>query len=144
MTRTVARVLILVGAVAVAWATWDVSARQSQVPAGWRFSLPAGNPSRGEGVFTRLGCGSCHNVAGRDLGTAGKQSQGIGPDLTPEQAALPAEYLAERLITPDRFLPHGLFKATYSRSDGTSRMYNFNEEMSVSELIDLVAFLKSL
>jgi len=144
MTRTVARVLIVIGAVAVAWATWDVVARQSQVPEGWHFSLPAGDPSRGEGVFTRLGCGSCHNVAGRDLGAAGKQTRGVGPDLTPEQAALPPEYLAERLITTDRFLPHGLFKATYSRSDGSSRMDNFNEEMSVSELIDLVAFLKSI
>jgi hypothetical protein len=146
MTTTGSRALLLIGAAAVAVAvgTWDAAARQGEMPQGWRFTLPAGEPVRGEGVFRRLGCGSCHNVAGQEVTPAERQSKGIGPDLTPGLAGLPSEYLAEKLITPDRFLPHGLFKATYSRSDGSSRMENFNDDMSVNDLIDLVAFLKSL
>jgi hypothetical protein len=118
--------------------------RQAQIPGGWRFTLPSGDPLAGEAVFVRMKCGACHNVEGRDTGSAGQQAGAVGPDLTRAQAQLPAEFVAERLITADRFLPHGMFHATYSRSDGSSRMGNYNEEMSVKELIDLVAFLQSI
>ena len=140
-TRTMGRLLLLACALTAGWVGWDATARQAS---GWRFTLPEGDPSLGEAVFVKERCGVCHNVAGRDLAAGGGQQKGAGPDLTEEQAALSAEYLAERLITPERFLPHGLFRGTYSRSDGSSRMPNFNEEMTVKELIDLVAFLKSI
>lgn len=126
--------------------TSPLGAREAaaQVPLSWRFSLPAGDAAAGEAVFVRMKCGACHNVEGRDAPAGGEHPEAVGPDLTRAQAQLPAEYLAERLITADRFLPHGLFHATYSRSDGSSRMGNYNEEMSVKELIDLVSFLRSI
>ena len=143
--RSPKRFLALAGALAAAaWLAGDAVARQSRPPDHWRFTLPAGDPARGEGVFVKLHCGSCHNVAGQRTQPGQEAPETAGPDLTGALAQTPAEYLAERLITPDRFLPHGLFHATYSRSDGSSRMINYNEELKVSELIDLVAYLRSI
>ena len=114
------------------------------VPAGWRFKLPEGDARAGEAVFRKLECSSCHRVAGHSFAPAGAEAKQIGPLLTAAHAALPPEYIAHRLISYDRFLAEGLYKATWSRSDGSSRMGNFNEAMSVRDLTDLVAFIRSI
>lgn len=121
-----------------------LTAAGGAVPPGWQFRLPAGDPTRGEAVFVRMKCGACHTVAGRDIGGVRPETGMVGPDLTGALAGQPAELLAERLITYDRFLPHGMFKATYSRSDASSRMANYNEDLTVRDLIDLVTWLRSI
>ncbi len=113
-------------------------------PAGWRFTLPPGDARAGEKVFRALKCWSCHRVEGLTIAEAGDQDGRIGPRLTRAQAVLPREYIAERLIRYDRFLEEGFRNATWSRSDGTSRMGNYNDTMSVRELIDLVEFVRSI
>ena len=107
------------------------------------FVLPPGDASAGEAVFSRLGCASCHTISGTSLKEVSKGDP-IGPELTATHAAQTRESIAARLISYDRFLSEGLYKATYSRSDGSSRMGNFNDAMTVRDLIDLVEFIKSI
>lgn len=117
-------------------------AQVSTVPGGWTFTLPAGDPAAGEKVFRENKCAS-YDVSGKTFERVERSGE-LAPTLTARTAAIPAEYLAHRFISTDRFLPHGAYKATYSRSDGSSRMGNYNESMTVQELIDLVAFIKSI
>lgn len=107
------------------------------------FVLPVGDAVAGESVFIRLECYSCHNVSGKSYEEA-KGREPIGPELNATHAAQSRESIAGRLISYDRFLSEGHYKATYSRSDGSSRMANFNDVMTVRDLIDLVEFIKSI
>jgi len=114
------------------------------VPPDWQFVLPEGDAKAGDLVFRKLQCWSCHRVAGRSFEEAGDEDGQVGPRLTSAHAGLPREYIAHRLISYDRFFAEGFYKATWSRSDGSSRMGNYNETMTVRDLIDLVAFIKSI
>ena len=108
-----------------------------KVPEGWTFTLPAGNASSGRAVYVRMECSACHRLQGipeaPPRGTAG-----VGPDLT-GYSALPAEYLADSLIRS-----HTIVAAPgYYVKDGVAGMGNYNHFLTVQELIDLVAFLRS-
>ena len=114
------------------------------MPTNWRFTLPAGRASAGEQVFVRMECYSCHTVAGKRFGKPGANPGGIGPDLTADYAKLPREYLAESIVNFDRFAAHGQLKRSYLADDGTSRMGDYNDLLSIRELVDLVEFVKSI
>lgn len=135
---------LLTGSPATTGAATAPQAAAHTVPPGWQFTLPEGEARAGEAVFRRLQCWSCHRVAGHTFEEAGPEDGKIGPLLTADHAALPREYIAHRLISYDRFVAEGFYKATWSRSDGSSRMGNYNETMTVRDLFDLVAFIRSI
>ncbi|HEY7365143.1 MAG TPA: cytochrome c [Methylomirabilota bacterium] len=120
------------------------AAAEPRLPAYWRFELPAGTASAGQQVFVKMECYSCHTVAGKRFGDPTQKPGGIGPDLTAAHARLPREYLAESIVNFDRYLAHGQFTARYMAHDGTSRMGDYNELLTVRDLLDLVEFLKSI
>lgn len=120
------------------------SAQPPQVPSGWRFTLPAGDAATGKQVFEKMQCYSCHTVRGQRFGDPSQNPGGIGPDLAAAHGRLPAEYLAESIASSSRVLAHGQFRAAYRTADGRSRMGDYSEIMTVRELVDLVAFLRSL
>jgi len=126
-----------------------------EVPTGWIFALPTGDPAEGEKAFAKMQCYSCHIVAGKDFKDPLVKPEMIGPEFTAAYSKLPASYLAESIINPDRFLPHGPFRPSYldheafhpaGRDDYElhSRMASYVEIITVKELIDIVAFLKNL
>jgi mono/diheme cytochrome c family protein len=121
--------------------TW---AQAPRVPPGWRYTVPAGDATAGKQVFEKMQCYSCHTVRGQRFGEPSQNPGGIGPDLTPAHGRLPAEYLAESIVSSSRVVAHGQFRAAYRAADGRSRMGDYSEIMTVRELIDLVAFLRSL
>jgi len=132
-----------------------VSAAEVALPTNWVFTLPAGDPASGKKVFVKMQCFSCHTVEGEVFEDAHVQPGVIGPRFTSAYAKLPAGYLAESIIHSDRFLPHGSFKPSYLTPEASqpagrdeyevhSRMAGFNEIMTVKELVDVVAFLRSL
>jgi hypothetical protein len=53
----------------------------------------------------------------------------------------PAAYFAEAIINPNRVIAQ---RAGYIGSDGLSKMPDYSEAMTVKQLIDVVAYLKSL
>jgi hypothetical protein len=120
------------------------TAAEPRLPPGWRFVLPTGAAAAGEQVFVKMECYSCHTVAGRRFGTATQNPGGIGPDLTAAHARLPREYLAESVVNFERYVAHGQYKRGYVAADGTSRMGDYSEIMTVRELIDLVEFLRGI
>jgi mono/diheme cytochrome c family protein len=61
----------------------------------------------------------------------------------------PAEYFAEAIINPNasaawRIKHHKEEKKGYLGADGTTKMPSYNGAMTVQQLIDVVAYLKSL
>jgi mono/diheme cytochrome c family protein len=106
------------------------------------FYLPEGNPQAGRVVFLKLQCNHCHMVSG-------KASQGIAlpvttapaPLLDPEVARQDPGYLVTAIIAPS----HDLAKGTLPPKEGKlSPMGDFTRAMKVRELIDLVAFIRSI
>lgn len=114
---------------------------QGGVPRGWRFLLPAGDAAEGRKVFVALECFSCHEVKGEPFPRDAKPARRAGPALTGMGAHHPAEYFAESIINPNRVIVRG---AGYTGADGRSTMPSYAESMTVRQLVDVVAYLRSL
>ena len=123
--------------------------RAMATPKGWRFALPPGSPQAGRKVFADLECFKCHAVQGEEF-PALKADQGdVGPALSGMGPMHPAEYFAEAIINPNasaawRIKHHKEEKKGYLGTDGKSKMPSYNGAMTVQQLIDVVAYLKSL
>jgi putative copper export protein len=107
------------------------------VPKGWIFRPADGDADRGRQVFARLGCFACHAVQGESF----PAPSGPGPDLTGMGAHHPAGYLAESVMNPNAVIVE---EPGYTRADGSSIMPDYRDRLTVRELNDLVAYLKSL
>lgn len=107
------------------------------VPPGWLFSPPPGDAGRGRLIFTRLGCPACHRVGGDSPGAP----TGVGPDLTDAGEHHPAGYLLESVINPNAVIVEG---PGYTGADGRSIMPSYADRLTVPELLDLVAYLRTL
>ena len=110
------------------------------VPPGWRFSLPAGDPAAGRRVFVDLKCYACHVIKGEQFPLKPGESPTAGPDLTGMAHHHPTEYLVESIVNPSAVLIEG---PGYVGGDGRSIM-PASPDMTVAQLIDLVAYLKSV
>jgi len=120
--------------------TMDELHRTGGVPRGWKFTLPAGNASAGREVFGRLECSKCHEV--RPDYPRGERAAGdVGPDLTGMGGHHPAEYFAQSIIDPNAVILAG---PGFVGPDGRSIMPDYRDSVTFTELVDLVAYLKSL
>jgi mono/diheme cytochrome c family protein len=107
------------------------------VPEGWRFTPPAGDATKGRAVFERLRCYACHRVAGERF-TA---PTGPGPDLSGMGHHHPPGYLLESVLNPNAVVVEG---RGYSDARGRSVMPELARDLTVAELLDLVAYLRAL
>jgi hypothetical protein len=80
-------------------------------------------------------------VKGESFPTAAKGAEDVGPELTGMGSHHPPEYLAESLVNPNAVIVSG---PGYTGSDGLSRMPDYGDVLTVRQLIDLVAYIKSL
>lgn len=131
-------VVLLIAAILLMLPQKTTVANKTQVPTGWVFTMPEGDARAGHETFMRMQCYTCHAI---DLAgdTLPPESGGIGPKLTFEYAQLPNEYLAESIIKA-----HTVVAAPdYQRKEGIGGMGNYNDFLTVKELTDLVAFLKT-
>ncbi len=115
--------------------------RSGGVPVGWKFALPGGDPVKGRQVFVDLECYKCHAIRGESFPAAGGDAKNVGPELTGMGSHHPAEYFAESILAPNAVIIDG---PGYTGPDGKSIMPSFADSLSVAQLVDLVAFLKSL
>jgi mono/diheme cytochrome c family protein len=116
--------------------------RSATVP-GSDFRLPQGDVASGKKVFQELRCHACHAVAGQ--GFPAPVAQPPVPALLggSGQRAMTDADLVVAIVDPSHFTaPAG--PGSETRSGTLSRMGDFNESMTVRQLIDLVAFVKSL
>jgi sulfur-oxidizing protein SoxX len=104
------------------------------------FSLPEGNIESGKIVFSNLQCIACHTLEGvEDKGIERTLSVKLGGERN--RTYTYAE-LVTSIINPSHKLASGYAKESVS-IEGVSKMRNYNDVMTVSELIDLVTFLES-
>src|SRR5207249_10560100 len=113
--------------------------RAGGVPRGWKFTLPPGDAKTGRALFAKLECNKCHEVKPDFPRTGGAGD--VGPELTGMGAHHPAEYFAESILDPNAVILAG---PGYVGPDGRSIMPDYRDSLSVAELVDLVAYIKSL
>ncbi len=111
------------------------------VPKGWKFTVPPGDPKAGRAAYAKFECFKCHAVKGEEFPAVTKTATDVGPDLTGMGSHHPAEYFAESIIDPNAVI---LTDKGYTGPDGKSIMPDYSQSMTLRELIDVVAYLKSL
>jgi hypothetical protein len=114
--------------------------RLGGVPRGWKFTLPAGNPKAGREVFAKLECYKCHEVK-PDFPRGERGAGDVGPELTGMGGHHPAEYFAQSIVDPNAVILAG---TGFVGADGRSVMPDYRDSLTFTELVDLVAYLKSL
>jgi len=121
--------------------------------------LPEGEAEAGRVAFQRLGCHACHRVFGESF------PEPVAQPPVPFLLASPndqksRQYLAESIITPShrfaRPVPKSAFGSEHPaarigvqkyeniREDDESRMGDYNDNPTVREWLDLVAFLDAV
>jgi mono/diheme cytochrome c family protein len=115
--------------------------KQGGTPKRWKFLVPPGDATRGREVFVGLECFACHEVKGEQFPQASKTPPGSGPDLSGMGIHHPAEYFAESIINPNRVIVLG---PGHTGADSLSKMPDYSDSLSIRQLVDLVAYLKSL
>lgn len=105
------------------------------------FALPPGDAEAGKTAFTELGCNACHSVKG----TIERLASGGGamPHIVLGGETTHIKTYGE-LVTSIIHPSHKLSKRGPDAETklGTSRMPNFNETMTVQQMIDLTAMLQ--
>ena len=107
------------------------------------FALPAGDIEEGKATYKSLACNECHSISGIEW-KGGSDSLKI--QLGGEVATLKSYGdLVTSVINPShkiarRYKQKGANETTET---GLSKMKNYNEIMTVQELVDLVTFLQS-
>jgi uncharacterized protein involved in high-affinity Fe2+ transport len=114
--------------------------RNGGVPRGWKFTLPGGDPKAGREVFARLECNKCHEVK-PDFPRGERRAGDAGPELTGMGDHHPAEYFAQSIIDPNAVIVAG---TGFVGADGRSVMPDYRDSLTFTELVDIVAYLKSL
>lgn len=115
--------------------------QEHRMPKEWTFTLPQGNSHAGREVFIAMECYKCHAVQGEQFPGTPADVGGVGPELTDMGAMHPPEYFAESIIAPNAVLTEGPGSVG---ADGRSRMPTYNQILTIEQLLDLVAYLKSL
>lgn len=106
------------------------------------FSFPEGDVEKGKGVLAKYQCLACHQVKGIT------QPEGINnPDINVLLGGKSTKVktyadLVTSVINPSHKIRKGYPLAVVSEY-GKSKMTVFNDEMTVTELINLVTFLET-
>lgn len=106
------------------------------------FSLPDGDVERGKAAFIEFQCNTCHvskQVAQLETDPAAKISITLGGETSHIKSY---GELVTSIINPS----HRVVRRNSSEmadTDGKSKMVSFNDVMTVSQLIDLVAYVQS-
>ncbi|NOX70347.1 MAG: cytochrome C [Gammaproteobacteria bacterium] len=105
------------------------------------FSLPDGDPVAGREAFLYMQCHQCHTIAGVELPVipmAEPPFVELGGAVTRVKTY---GELVTAIINPSHKLADGYPKDLVS-VDGVSKMYVYNDFMTVQELIDIVMYLQ--
>ncbi|MCW5514812.1 hypothetical protein [Muriicola sp. Z0-33] len=107
------------------------------------FALPAGDIEEGKATYKRLACNECHSISEIEWkgGVDSLQIQ-LGGDVTIEKSY---GGLVTSIINPSHKIAFRYKRKNSPEitEEGLSKMKNYNEVMTVQELVDLVTFLQS-
>ncbi|HLD50000.1 MAG TPA: cytochrome c [bacterium] len=105
------------------------------------FFLPGGDAAAGQKAFTALKCNTCHWVQ-NNMELNPPVVQKAGPMLGEKQAGYAAGWIANSIVSPS----HTIALDSDGEAEGNelSRMGDFSESMTVRQMINIVAYIKSL
>ncbi len=115
--------------------------RDENMEPGDGFFLPKGNPAAGQKAFTELKCNTCHWVE-NNIDLKPPVAQKAGPMLGDKQANYSAGWIANSIVSPSHTIARN-FDGEFEAGE-LSRMGDFSEVMTVRQMIDIVAYIKSL
>jgi len=126
----------------VLWMLLTAACNGPKSGAGLR--LPDGDVQRGKAAFLELKCNTCHTVAGTEIPSPSKDYAYVRVVVLGGEVRQVKTYgaLVTSIINPSHSLAPGYPKELITK-DNQSAMTNFNDTMTVRQLIDLVAFLQS-
>ena len=106
------------------------------------FSLPPGDAAAGRKVFVELQCNTCHSAPDvKQIETGGEQPITIALGGEVRHLKTYGE-LVTSVVNPSHKIYQG-FSDRHQTSDGESKMRNYNDVMTVSQLFDLISFLET-
>jgi L-cysteine S-thiosulfotransferase len=107
------------------------------------FSLPEGNAEKGKAVLIAYDCLACHRLQGVDDSKMEQQQLPRRVMLGGDVSAIKTyAELVTSIINPSHKIAPGFKREGYIDEEGHSVMRNYNDVMTVTELIDLVAYLQ--
>ena len=111
---------------------------------GKGFTLPDGDVSNGQAVFVSMQCSACHTVAGIDRPQLPEDEKyDVTVKLGGEVPRIKTYgQLVTSIVNPSHKLATGYPHGEIATGEA-SKMRNYNDVMTVTELIDLVSFLQS-
>ena len=111
---------------------------------GYGFRLPDGDIDRGQVVFVEFECNACHSVGNVEQLTTANPDSIISVKLGGKVTAIQTYgQLVSSIVNPSHRLVGRYPRDQVSNDNGESLMRNYNDEMTVTQLIHLVAFLQS-
>jgi mono/diheme cytochrome c family protein len=106
------------------------------------FSLPQGDVDAGKLAFVDLQCNACHRVADIEP-ISSDADNAISIRLGGEVRHVKTyTELVTAIINPSHEIYQG-FSSKHQTADGESAMRNYNDVMTVTQLVDLVSFLQT-
>ena len=109
---------------------------------GKGFSLPEGDVDKGRMTFERLACTNCHSLRGADAPEYAKDKPLhviLGGTTTRVRTY---GDLVTSVINPSHRIAYAS-QGDAKDADGRSNMRNYNETMTVQELVDIVTYLQT-
>ncbi|QDT02152.1 hypothetical protein K227x_05230 [Rubripirellula lacrimiformis] len=109
---------------------------------GRGFSLPEGDPVRGQQLFSELQCAACHTVDGVEFDQPQNPDQTIVALGGKKFVVVTYGELVTSIINPShRFAVH--YTDDEIKDGDKSKMRTYNDELTITQLSDLVTFLES-
>ncbi|AKA34263.1 c-type cytochrome [Flagellimonas lutaonensis] len=104
------------------------------------FALPEGNVEAGKATYRRLACNECHSISGIEwIGGSDSLNIPLGGDVPAKKSY---GNLVTSVINPTHKIARS-YEQKGTNETGLSKMKNYNEVMTVQELVDLVTFLQT-
>ncbi len=104
------------------------------------FALPEGDIEKGKETYRRLSCNECHSITDIEWkGGSDSLKIYLGGEVSSQKSY---GELVTSVINPSHKIAQGYDQKTIANG-GISKMKNYNEVMTVQELVDLVTFLQS-
>lgn len=104
------------------------------------FALPTGDIEAGKEAYKRLACHTCHSISAIEwTGEIDSIKINLGGEVVDQKSY---GELVTSVINPSHKISKN-YKPEAVNEEGLSKMKNYNEVMTVQELVDLVTFLQS-
>lgn len=105
------------------------------------FALPEGSAIKGKALFMDFYCNECHSIADiKWSGNTKKNHFKLGGKIRFQKSY--GELVAS-VINPSHKIAQQYYGQSTANEKGVSKMKNYNELMTVQELVDIVTFLQS-